>query len=290
MEITKRTKGKLLIAQKNEITEYYIYQKLASVIKDESNKKVLGKIAEDELRHYNIWKKYTHVEVKPNKYMIWKYYIISRLFGLTFGLKLMEQGEENAQDSYSSLDLKSEEIEKIILEEKEHEDKILSVLDEDFLQYTSSIVLGLNDALVELTGALAGFTLALKNSRLIALVGLVTGIAASLSMASSEYLSTKTEGDGKNPIKASTYTGIAYIVTVTLLVFPYLMLANYFVCLAIMLLVAVFVIFIFNYYISVAKDLSFRKQFLEMVGLSLGVAVLSFFIGFLLRSFFHIDI
>jgi VIT1/CCC1 family predicted Fe2+/Mn2+ transporter len=290
MEITKRTKGKLLVAQKNEITEYYIYQKLASVIKDESNKKVLGKIAEDELRHYNIWKKYTHVEVKPNKYMIWKYYIISRLFGLTFGLKLMEQGEENAQDSYSSLDLKSEEIEKIILEEKEHEDKILSVLDEDFLQYTSSIVLGLNDALVELTGALAGFTLALKNSRLIALVGLVTGIAASLSMASSEYLSTKTEGDGKNPIKASTYTGIAYIVTVTLLVFPYLMLANYFVCLAIMLLVAVFVIFIFNYYISVAKDLSFRKQFLEMVGLSLGVAVLSFFIGFLLRSFFHIDI
>jgi VIT1/CCC1 family predicted Fe2+/Mn2+ transporter len=46
---------------------------------------------------------------------------------------------------------------------------------------------------VELTGALSGLTLAFRNTRLIAMAGLITGIAASLSMAGSEYLATKSE-------------------------------------------------------------------------------------------------
>ncbi len=290
MNIDKKMREKIIEYQRNEITEHHIYKKLAKKIKNAENRKVLEKIAEDELNHYNIWKKYTNLDVRPNKLTIWKYYVISRLLGLSFGLKLMEKGEENAQDVYKNLNLNSEEAFHIITEESEHESEILRMLDEDFLNYTSSIVLGLNDALVELTGAIAGFTLALKSSRLIALVGLVTGIAASLSMASSEYLSTKSEGGTKNPVKASIYTGIAYILTVLVLIFPYLMLTNYLTCLVITVIVAVLIIFAFNYYISVAKELSFKKQFLEMAGLSLGVATLSFFIGYLLRALIGVDI
>ena len=71
-------------------------------------------------------------------------------------------------------------------------------------RYTGSIVLGLNDALVELTGALAGLTLALQDTKLIALTGSITGIAAALSMGASEYLSTKSEDVDRSPVKAST--------------------------------------------------------------------------------------
>jgi VIT1/CCC1 family predicted Fe2+/Mn2+ transporter len=289
MEISKELKQKLLRAQKNEITEYHIYQKLAKRIKDK-NREILEKIADEELFHYNRWKNITRKEVKPGRLKIWFYFTISRIFGLTFGLKLMELGEEDAQEYYSQLDLKSEEIEKIIMEENEHEEKILKMLDEDFLKYTSSMVLGLNDALVELTGALSGFTLALRNAKLIALVGLVTGIAASLSMASSEYLSTIAEDVEKSAIKASVYTGIAYILTVFILILPYLIFSNYFICLFITLILAVIIIFLFNYYISVAKDLTFRIQFLKMAGLSLGVAGFSFCIGYLLRAFLGVDV
>ena len=288
MNINKEQEQKVLLFQKNEITEYHIYNKLAK--KAKNNREILEQIANEELYHYNKWKKFSGKEVKPNKFKILLFYIISRLFGLTFGLKLMERGEIDAQEYYSQLELKSEEIEEIIKEEHEHEDKILNMLDEDFLKYSSSIVLGLNDALVELTGALAGFTLALKNTRLIALVGLVTGIAASLSMASSEYLSTIAEEDNKSPIKASVYTGIAYIITVLLLILPYLLLTNYFICLILTLIIAVIIIYIFNYYISVAKDLSFRSQFFKMAVLSLGVATLSFFFGYLIRTYLNIDI
>jgi VIT1/CCC1 family predicted Fe2+/Mn2+ transporter len=288
MEISENVKQKILLSQKNEITEYHIYKKLAENA-DTENRKILLKIAEEELNHYNIWKKFTGTDVKPDRFKIFRFYFIGRVFGLTFGLKLMESGEENAQQFYSELALKTEEIEKIIKEEGDHEDELLQMLDENFLKYTGSIVLGLNDALVELTGALAGFTLALKNSKLIALVGLVTGIAAALSMASSEYLSTKAEETEKSPVRASVFTGIAYIITVFLLIFPYLIFDNYFVCLAITLLVAVFIIYIFNYYISVTKDLSFRRHFFEMILLSFGVATLSFFIGYLLRSVLGVE-
>ena len=47
--------------------------------------------------------------------------------------------------------------------------------------YSSSVVLGISDALIELTGILAGLTFALQDMELIALSGLVTGVAASVS-------------------------------------------------------------------------------------------------------------
>lgn len=53
---------------------------------------------------------------------------------------------------------------------------------------------------------------------------------------------------------------------------------------------AVLIIAFFNYYISVAKDLPFRRRFLEMAGLSLAVAGLSFVIAVLIRTLFGVDV
>ena len=223
-------------------------------------------------------------------WQVWKYYLISRILGFTFGIKLMERGEEKAQANYAQLKGKIPEIDKWIHEEETHEQKLLAMLDEERLRYAGSVVLGLNDALVELTGALAGLTLALQNVKLIALSGLITGIAASLSMAASEYLSTRSEQTDKHPVRAAVYTGIAYILTVTLLVLPYLLIQNYIIDLVITLTVAVLIIAAFNYYISVAKDEPFRARFLEMAGLSLGVATISFIIGYFIRLWLGVEI
>ena len=276
--------------QRIELTEYHIYKRLAKSIKDPENRQIMEQIADDELRHSEDWKKYTQQDIKPNQWQIWKYYLISRLFGFTFGIKLMERGEEKAQANYSQLIGKVPDIEKWIHEEEIHEQRLLAMLDEERLRYAGSVVLGLNDALVELTGALAGLTLALQNVKLIALSGLITGIAASLSMAASEYLSTRSEDTEKHPVRAAVYTGIAYIITVTLLVLPYLLIPNYIVDLIITLVVAVLIIAVFNYYISVAKDEPFRPRFLEMAGLSLGVATFSFIIGYFIRLWLGVEI
>ncbi len=173
--------------------------------------------------------------------------------------------------------------------EEEHEAQLLGMINEERLAYIGSVVLGLNDALVELTGTLAGLSFAFQNTKIIALSGLITGIAASFSMAASEYLSSKADGEDE-PLKSSIYTGIAYIVTVALLIVPYLIFSSYLVCLAVTLGISVFIIFLFNYYVSVAKDYSFSKRFTEMAVISLGVAAFSFGIGAAVRLIFGIEL
>ena len=201
----------ILAAQKSEITEHFVYQMLSQSGRNPHNQSVLKQISDDELKHYDFWKKYTRQDVKPNRLSLWKYYLISRIFGITFGIKLMEKVETKAQAIYEEISNYVPEVIDIQKDEKEHERKPIDLIDEERLRYVRSMVLGLNDALVELTGALAGFTLAFRNTRLIAMAGFITGIAASLSMATSEYLSTKSEESSRDPLKASAYTGSAYV-------------------------------------------------------------------------------
>jgi len=290
MELSSDIRKQILTFQRTEITEHHIYKRLARALGDTENARILDQIADDELRHYHGWKKYSGQEIRPDRWKIFKFYWISRIFGFTFGVKLMERGEETAQGNYAGITAAIPEAERFMHEEDVHEEQLIAMLDEERLRYAGSVVLGLNDALVELTGALAGLTLALQNVQLIALSGLITGIAASLSMAASEYLSTRSEETQKHPVRAAVYTGIAYIITVTLLILPYLLFHNYYLDLAISLTTAVVIIAVFNYYISVAKDEPFRARFLEMAGLSLSVAAVSFAIGYLIRIWLGVEI
>jgi len=289
-KISAETLKFLLKSQKDEITEYHIYKRLALSIKDEHNASVLNKIAHEELRHSNIWKKYTGVEVKPNWWKVHKFFWIARILGLTFGVKLMEKGEKNAQLNYNTIANEVPEAIEIQNDENEHESELINIIQEEKLEYVGSIVLGLNDALVEILGTLAGMTFALQNNRLVALVGIITGIAGALSMSSSEYLSTRTEGNKNKALKSSLYTGIAYFGTVVMLVLPFLLMESPFMSLIGAVINSVIVIFLYSYYISVANDQSFKKRFLEMFLLSTFVGIISFLLGYIIRIMFGIDI
>jgi VIT1/CCC1 family predicted Fe2+/Mn2+ transporter len=276
--------------QKNEITEYFIYSKLSQATKNPANKDILRRIAEDEMKHYGIWKKYSGRDVSPDRVKVLKYFLISRIFGLTFGIKLMELGEQGAQLAYQAVSKDVPEALSIAAEENGHEKELIGLIDEERMRYVGSVVLGLNDALVELTGALAGLTFALQNPRLVATAGFITGIAASLSMAASEYLSTKSESGTKNPLKACVYTGAAYILTVMVLIAPFLLLSNLYMSLSITMANAILIIFMFTFYLSVAQGLPFKKRFAEMAVISLGIAALSFVIGFFVRQYMKIEV
>ena len=289
-EITQTQHEQLRILQQEEINGYHTYDRLSKIVKDTSNSKVLKRIAGEELKHYKIWKKYAQQDIAPSKWKIRFFFWLSKLFGLTFGIRLMELGEEKVQIEYESLLKAIPEAADVLADEEKHEDELLDMLDEQSLQYAGSVVLGLNDALVELTGALAGLTFAFQNTRLIALAGLITGISASFSMAASEYLSTKSDESEQNPVRSAIYTGIAYIFTVIMLILPYLLTTNYYISLAWTIINAILIIALFNYYISVARGYNFRQRFLEMASISLGVALLSFVIGNLIRIWIGIDI
>ncbi len=277
--------------QQNEMTESVIYKKIAKFAKGEENKKTLTRLANEEHAHYEIWRGYTGIEMKPERLKVLKYTFIARVFGFTFAVKLMERGEEVAQEQYALLADEIPESIHIREQEDEHEASLLEMLDEERLQYVGSMVLGLNDALVELAGSLAGFTFALQNTRLVALSGLIVGISATFSMASSEFLSAKSEGRS-DALKSCAYTGIAYLVTVILLILPYLLfdVTQSIPALICMLLIIVAIIAGFTYYTSVAKDQPFVSRFLEMSVISISVAVLSFIVGIVAKQFLGVDI
>jgi len=284
-----KNKKKALQVQQVEITEFHIYSRLAERCKDQQNAEVLRKIANQEKGHAAFWKTKTGVDLKPVKWRVVFMTFFAQLFGLSFVLKLMEKREGTGSKRYDELYEIYPEAAKIAEEERVHEKNILAMLHEEHLQYIGSIVLGLNDALVELTGSLAGFTLALGNTKVISLAGLVTGISAALSMAASDYLSSKAEND-ENAGKSAVYTGIAYIITVVILILPFLLYTDKFIALAVTLIAAVIIIFCFNYYISVAKDLDFKRRFLEMTIISLGVAAFSFLVGYALKALMGVDL
>jgi VIT1/CCC1 family predicted Fe2+/Mn2+ transporter len=277
-----------LRVQQLEINEFHVYTRLAKLCKDPHNAGVLASIAEAENQHAKFWENRTGRKIRPQAFKIWRTVFLARILGLSFTLKRMEKNEGTASKNYTVLAQDIPEVKRLSEEEAEHEKELLGMLDEDLLQYAGSVVLGLNDALVELTGALAGFTLALGDPKLISLAGLITGISASFSMAASEYLSFKADNDSR-ALKSALYTGTAYVITVALLILPFLLLSNKFVSLGITLALVVLIILAFNYYLATAKDYNFKRRFGEMTLISLGVAFFSFVIGFLLKKVLGVD-
>jgi len=280
----------LLELQQGEITEYHIYRRLAGLQKDDHNRDVLLKMAGEELSHYKILKRYTGKDPAPQWIRVLFYSFIARFFGLTFGVKLMEKRENKAIDTYREIARVIPEAEEVLSQEEEHEMAIIGMLDEKSLKYVGSVVLGINDALVEFTGSLAGFTLALQETRIVAAAGLIMGIAAALSMGASEYLSQKSERSGNNPVTAALYTGSAYIATVIILILPFLVMTGAMEAYAITLAAAIAIIVLFTFYTAVAQDLPFWRRFIEMAAISLGIAAISFGIGILVRIFLNVDI
>ncbi len=279
--------------QREELTGQILYQRLAGVVKDEKNARTLREMSRAEGEHYQFWRKVSGRDAGPYSGRVLFFYFLARTLGLTFALKLMERGEEATAEAYARTAPLVPGAEELGREEEAHEDELMAMIEEERLAYMGSIVLGLNDALVELTGTLAGLTFALRNGPLVAVSGIVTGIAAAFSMAASDYLASRADGDPR-AAKSALYTGAAYLGTVALLVLPYLILPRggswIFVSLGATLTIAVLIIAAFNFYLSVAKDLDFRKRFLEMAGISLGVSAFSFLVGLAVRALFGIEI
>lgn len=277
--------------QQAEVDGAALYFNLAKVVKDERNKSLISQIGKDEAKHAKIFESYTNTRLHPNRLKTIFYTFLSKVFGYTFCIKVFEGNEGDLNARYQASPWKIPELTEIMEDENQHEDLLIAMLDEERVRYTGSIVLGMNDALVELTGSLAGYTLAMQNTHLIAMAGLITGISATLSMAASGYLSARAEGQ-KNALKASIYTGFAYLLTVFLLILPYLFMGkeSYMAALGITLTIAIGIIAIFNGYASVVLDRPFRRGFLEMSGLSLGVAAISFVIGILVKQLLGIEL
>lgn len=277
---------KILQYQKNEITEHILYSALAKRAQ-EKNKKVLQKISEDELRHYNFFKKITGQDVSPSWFKIYFYRIVSRIFGFTFTIKMMDNGELQAEHNYEEFEDQIPGIKKIIADEVKHEKALMNQIEEDVLKHMGSMVLAINNSIQEITGIVVGLTFAIANSMMIGKTALISGLAATLAMVASEYLSQKAENEeDSSPAKAALYTGIVYIAVVAFLVTPFFIFANHYFALLSAIIAVVIILSVFTFFMSVVKGLNYRKALAEVSIITALVVSLSFLIGMGMKLIF----
>jgi VIT1/CCC1 family predicted Fe2+/Mn2+ transporter len=302
-ELAETDDGDLLLLlkfQQAEIDGAALYRKIARRMPEGKNRDIITSIAEDEARHAAVMRSYTQKELLPDRLKVIVYAMINFFLGYTFAIKLMEKNEIDIKGRYGEIEAlerdknslgKAEAIRRILSDEEKHEKILLDMLNEERVSYIGSTVLGMNDALVELTGALAGYTLAMRDTKLISMAGLIPGFSATLSMAASSFLSARASGD-KNAVKASVYTGIAYLVTIALLILPYLFAGKdgYIGSLLCAMAIAVGITAFLNWYISVTLDRPFKSGFAMMAGLSVGVALLSFILGVAVKNLLGVEL
>ncbi len=277
-----------------EFSDSYIYSELSKNEKNQNFKNILITLSKQEKEHYKFWSKFIEKsDFSIPKWKILSFKLIRYIFGLIFIAKYLEIEEKNTINEYINImnyleNHDKNALAKIIEEEKIHEKEFISQIPEDKIKFTSSIVLGINDGLIELSGALTGFTFALKNHMLIAITGLITGIAAALSMSASSYMQAKHE-EGKDANKAAFYTGLSYLIVVLLLITPFIIIPHNLFALSIMALIIILIILSLSLYTSVLLDKAFKRQFLEILTFSIGVAIIAFILGTIFRKLIGFD-
>ena len=83
-----------------------------------------------------------------------------------------------------------------------------------------AIILGMHDAIVSLTGLIAGLFFAFTDSNIIIISCIISSITASLSMGAANYLATKTINH-ESAMRSAICTFAAYMITCVLLILPF---------------------------------------------------------------------
>jgi Uncharacterized membrane protein len=269
----------------DEYQDYVIYSRLAKREKNSVKRNILEKLSNQEYEHYKFWKSFLdeNYEPKINSFIILTISLLRLLFGTTFSLKFLERHEEKVISSYEKFlnvipESKRDKLKEILEDEKSHEKTLMSQLEGNFVKYFGYVVLGLADAIVEISGVHAGF-LGVTSSTLIAgIAGLVVGVSASIAMGSAAFLQAK-QTVGMKPFTSAISTGLSYLGAAALLAFPYFLTEIMIIAFIASILIAILMTGYFTFYSVVLFERKFFGEFAQNVGLILLTALASYLFG-----------
>lgn len=284
--------GQALRYAAEELFNAHFYEWLSGWVKERSLKAVLGKFARQEKAHYDFWRQWVEGPIRYKRWRLYWYRFLAWLLGPTFVLRLLEKNEHQTIAEYRRIlptlpQSAQAQLNALIEEEENHEAEFLAALNqyEPRIKYIGFIVLGLSDAIIEVTGVHAGFLGVSHRPLTAGIAGLIVGFAASISMASAAYLQAKQNTEVSAPLSAA-YTGISYILAVILLALPYFLLGSMGLAFWSSVGLAMLLILGFVYYSSVLFERNFRAEALESL-IVLGLtALLSYGFGEGLRRLF----
>lgn len=269
----------------DEWSDYTLYDRLSKTVKPDSPfADVLKTLSATELGHYEFWRKYVPEE-KPRLARLKLYWVLflRRFFGLTFATRYLDRHEANVVVEYKGLAPLIPEpdraaFDSMVADEKEHEKAFAMKVESSAVQYISFVVLGLADALVEISGIHAGWLGLFEKTEIAGLAGVIAGGAASLAMASAAFAQAK-QGFHGSARRSAIYTGVFYFITAVILATPYFLTASMLLALFSSLTLAVAILAVTTWYSIVIQQRPFLKDFLEILAILFGATIVVFALG-----------
>ena len=190
-----------------EMNDFYTYMEISKVIQKQDIREKIEKIALMEKKHAQFWADFLknrnaaipETSINKTKLLFMKF--LSKFMNPIIVISFFELGESGAIKQYYNFlkqaSLNKEErqrLKEIILDEIEHETFFARQINEKGVSNIRDFVLGMNDGLVEILGAVAGLSAVyLYNPIMVGISGLIVGFAGALSMGIGAFISVRSQ-------------------------------------------------------------------------------------------------
>ena len=282
---------------RDEATDLALYARLSAKDKGKNPvaREALLNLSKTEQKHLTFWSKFCQgTDIKPNETVITFIMFLRAILGTTFAIKFLEKHEKKTVARYKAVAnfIPAEDkpmFDEMVKDEEEHEQSFASQTQGAWLKYISFIILGLADAIVEISGIHAGSLGFYSSTEITGLAGIIAGASASIAMASAAFAQAKQGFQGKASVSA-LFTGVSYFVNAVVLATPYFLTKNEVTAIVISMVFATLIIAFVSYYNSVISNSNFLRDFAELAGIMLGATVALFFFGAIVKNFIHISV
>lgn len=190
-----------------EMNDHLTYTALANRTGDKGLQRLLEHIAAMELDHAGFWKSLLQEagepvpEVRPRRLRLLFLELLMRLVNPLLVISALELGETAAYDAYHRVlesgglpPEKQQRLRTIIVDELEHEAAFHRRKESGGFSNIRDFILGMNDGLVEILGAVTGLSAAYPGNPLVVGVsGLIVGVAGALSMGIGAFISVRSQ-------------------------------------------------------------------------------------------------
>lgn len=275
----------------DEWSDHTLYERLSKTVKSDSPfSEVLQTLAATEHKHFEFWRKYVPgEEPRLDKLKLYWVLFLRRFLGLTFATRYLDRHEESVVKEYQGLarmipDTDMAAFDDMVADEREHEKAFAMKVESAAVRYISFVVLGLADALVEISGIHAGSLGFYDKTEIAGLAGVIAGAAASLAMASAAFAQAK-QGEFKGSARLSAvYTGLSYFVTAIILATPYFLTSDMVYALSTSLSLAVVILAVTTWYSIVIQGKTFSRDFAEILAILFGTTAALYFFGYVVHG------
>ncbi len=270
----------------HEFTDSTLYERLSATVDASSPfAAILKTLSATEHKHFEFWRRYVPGEApKLDRFKVFWVLFLRRVLGLTFASRYLDRHEASVVKEYQAVaglipEADRAAFDEMVSDEREHENEFARKVESTAVRYISFVVLGLADALVEISGIHAGSLGIYRETEIAGLAGIVAGAAASMAMASAAYAQAKQGFSGSAKLSA-IYTGVSYFISAVLLATPYFLTKSMVYALTSSLSVAVIMLALTTYYSTVIGNKPFMREFVEILAILLGATLALYVFGY----------